>query len=234
MQIFDFQNSPLIPTHFLTVFKSAVNSDLYLESGKITKVGNSYTVGESVPADMDMLTDLVASIKTVNFKSLKFKSLIPKNVLYVNAEQADPVIIWHRAPERRHLEMREGVGNTGTYSMPMILFACAKGSLYSFRMEWDNVEPDSELFYMPLPNIYNDSKVCLGGASRRLKKAKSLEEYMEVMELLFYATDFNALHHKNFGKDVVFVDVLKEGDLNLFPKVPAKQKTLKALLNELS
>jgi PRTRC genetic system protein B len=238
MQIRDHENKPFIPTHFLTVYSQGGNdySNKYLEVGEIQHIDGKYKIGVSQPADKEFLNELVSTIKVANFKALRFKGLVPENVWYYHSEDAEPTIIWTHKKCSKQLHFLKSMGiESGIYKLPNILFATHKDELYCFRLDNGNtIEKSLELdiHMMPLPNIYDDSKVCLGG--NKLKKAKTLDEYIHNMEELFFKTRFNALHHEGFGKDTIVIDVMKYKDINRFHYVSAKQKTLKKLLDEIS
>jgi len=239
MQIRDHENKPFIPTHFLTVYSQGASTygDKYLEVGEITKVGDKYQIGASQPADKDFLNELVSTIKTEHFNALKWKSFIPENVWYCHSVDAEPTLIWVHKKCEKHLHFLKSMGiESGVYKLPNILFATHKDELYCFRLDngrdfFKDLDLP-QLHMMPLPNIYDDSKVCLGG--NKLKKAKTLDEYIYNMEELFFKTRFNALHHEGFGKDTIVIDVMKYKDINRFHYVSAKQTNLKKLLDEIS
>lgn len=239
MKIRDNENQPFIPTHFLTVYSqgSNIHSDKYLEIGEITKVDEKYKVGASQAADKQFLNELVSTIKTENFSALKWKSFIPENVWYCDSVDAEPTLIWTYKKCEKQLHFLKSMGiESGIYKLPNILFATHKDELYCFRLDNGNdffKELDlPQLHMMPLPNIYNDSKVCLGG--NKLKKAKTLDDYIHNMEELFFKTRFNALHHEGFGKGEIIIDLMKHKDINRFQYVLSKQKTIKKLLDEIS
>lgn len=241
MDIRDHQYASFVPTHFMTVYQRDGNEhgDKYMEIGNIIKENGKYKVGPSAPVDMEFLTDLVSSIKVENFKALKFKALVPDNVLYYHSEDAEPTIIWEHKSCEKQLYFKKDMGiESGIYKLPNILFATHKDDLYCFRIDaQEGINKDltlQQLHMMPLPNIYDDCKVCLGGNESKMKKAKCLEEYIKNMEDLFFKTRFNALHHESFGKDTIVVDVMRSKNINNFPYVLAPIKTLKELLHELS
>jgi PRTRC genetic system protein B len=227
------EKSDFVPTHFLTIYSRKGSSfEKYLEIGEIKQGENGFEIGPAIPNDMDFLTDLVDCIKVENFKALKWKELIPSNVIYCNSENQNPVIIWYQTATKKQLFFDSNMGiETAIFDLPPLLFACKGNELKIFRLiEVPNI--NSELFMVPLPNIHDDSKVCLG--NNKPKKAKNLEQHIANLEDVFYKTRFNALHHTQFGDDVIYVDVMKENNLNLFPLVLSEQTTVKKLIYELS
>lgn len=239
MQIRDHENKPFIPTHFLTVYSQGGNAhgDKYLEVGEIVHKEGKYQIGASQPADKDFLNELVSTIKTEHFSALKWKGFIPENVWYCHSVDAEPTLIWVYKKCTKQLHFLKSMGiESGEYKLPNILFATHKDELYCFRLDNGSTffkDLDlAQLHMMPLPNIYDDSKVCLGG--NKLKKAKTLDEYIHNMEELFFKTRFNALHHEEFGAAEIIIDVMKHKDINRFQYVHSKQKTIKKLLDEIS
>lgn len=238
MQIFDHEHGPLVPTHFLTVYSRNSNTgyseEKYLEIGSIVKTDKGYQIGASRPADMDFLNDLAGSIKVQNFKALKFKGIIPEKVLYCHSEDAEPTLVWKLPSPYKMLYFSKAMGiESQMYQLPSMLFVMEKGELSVYRIPNDGRTDENTLLYMmPLPNIYDNSSVCLG--NNKLKKAKYLEDYMENAEDLFFKTRFNALHHNSFDDKQVFIDVFRSMDLNEFIPQPAETKTIKQLLHDLS
>lgn len=232
LEIYKHENQDFVPTHFMTVYSRIDSRDKYLEIGEIKQKGERFEIGPAIPNDMDFLSDLVESIKVENFKALKWSGLIPENVIYCASETQDPTIVWFQPACKKKLFFDSEIGiKTNIFDLPPLLFSCKDGTLSVFRLtEKPNI--NSNLFMVPLPNIYGSSSVCLG--NNKQKKAKSLEQYMINIEELFYKTRFNALHHKKFGEGIIYVDLMQKNNINLFPLVEAEQKTIKKLINELS
>lgn len=224
--------SEFIPTNFMVVYTRKENTnEKYLEIGNITESEDKYSIAGLQPANMEFLNDLVSAIKTENYKALKWEGVIPKNVLYYHSENSEPTIMWLRPAEKRQLHFNEKK-QSGNYELHDILFVAYKGELYVFRYGAHKTNPlQSKLYYVPLPNIYDDCRVCTGNAEKT--RPKTTEQYIKHMEDLFYMTNFNDLHHTNFGKGTVYITVLKTKNLNNFPKVPTKIKTVEQLLKEL-
>ena len=233
LEIRNEENKDFIPTHFMTIYSRIDSSfEKYLEIGEIHRKGNSFELGPAIPNDMDFLTELVESVKVVNFKALKWEGLLPSNVIYCASESQSPTLIWYQAGCKKKLFFDSHMGiKTDIFDLPPLLFVTEGGTLSVYRLR-EQPHIEAELFMVPLPNIYDDSTVCLG--NNKMKKAKSLEQYLLNMEDLFYKTRFNALHHEQFGEGIIYVELMQKHNLNLFPLVAAEHKTIKNLLNELS
>ena len=238
MEIRDYTNQEFIPTHFLTVYCRNSNShqEKYLEVGDIINKGKKYHVGASRPADMDFLTDLVQAIKVDNFKALKFKGLLPNNVLFSHAENENPTLIWYRIPEKRYLHFAKDMSiESAEYQTPPVLFVLNDGELFVYRLIDFEITNETKLYKLPLPNIHEGSDVCLGNNEHKFKKAKCLEDIIKLYEDLFYKTRFNALHDESFfDEGVIYIDVLKNKNISSYPLKQAKVKTIKNLLHDLS
>jgi len=233
LEIHKEENQDFVPTHFMTIYSRIDSShEKYLEIGEILQKGDKFEIGPAIPNDMDFLSDLVNSIKVENFKALKWNGLIPENVIYCASETQHPTVIWFQPACKKKLFFDSEMGiKTNVFELPPLLFSCKGGTLSVFRLvEKPNI--NSQLFMVPLPNIYGSSAVCLG--NNKEKKAKSLEQYIVNIEDLFYKTRFNALHHQKYGEGVIYVNMMEKNNLNLFPLVEAEQKTIKKLINELS
>lgn len=237
MQINEYQKNEFIPTKFMTIYEKQIDNQLqnefYLEIGHIEKDNDQFKVGVSQPVSKEFLNDLVSNIKIQNFQALRFKAFIPNNVLFYHSVNENPTVMWYRHPESRFLTFKEEIGiESANYDLPRLLFFLHDENLSVFRMD-GNIDMETELHLLPLPNIHEDSTVCLGNA--KVKKAKFLDDVIRNYEDLFYKTRFNALHNENyFAEGIVYVDVLKNKNAQQWPKKLSNYKTLKKLFNEIS
>lgn len=239
MQLHDHEHKRLQPTHFMTVYSKSSHNDndyeeRYMEIGPILKTENGYKIGASSPVSLDFLNDLAATIKIQNFKALRFKGLLPKNVLYCHSDSENPSLIWYIPKQQQMLYFSKSIRKESeVFEILDMVFVTHDGELYVYRLSSSFLLNEESLLYMvPLPNIYENCSVCLG--NNKLKKATTLEQYMANMESLFYKTRFNALHHEKMGEGVIYTEAIKENDFRLFPYVPAPVKNIKELLNEIS
>lgn len=239
MQIDALDTQNLVPSHFMTVY-SRNDRDPYLEIGEFILVDGKYKVGPSVPADLEFLNGLARTIKQENFQALKFKGLTPQNVIFHHSENNEPSIMWVMEPCKKQIYFSSSMGiASGIYEFPRTLFTCNRGGLDCYRLkEKDKINLDMKAYVMPLPNIGHHGDVCLGNSKSKLAKPKTMEEYIEQMENLFFQTTFNVWHHDYFTKDKQYKamkDLMKKRDLKLFPLIEPKNKqTLKTLRNALS
>lgn len=230
MDINEFKKDEYLPTHFMTVFTNEAR-DKYLEIGPILQDDKKkFYIGPSAPVSEEFLNDLVELIHKKEFKSLKFKGLTPSNVIYHHCDNRKPQMLWWRPAEKRELIFSAmNKIESGEYEMPPILFYLNKGELHVFRFQ-GIIDAETPLYKVPLPNIYVGGAVCLGSLKSKLKKPKSLEDIISLYEDLFYRTSFNMFHDPDlFEKGVIYEEIAKEKNMNLWPVMPTKL-TVKSLL----
>lgn len=57
-------------------------------------------------------------------------------------------------------------------------------------------DEDTDLFYAPFHNVYENGRVCLGsGWHSNIKEARTFKGIMEQMEHVFWNTRFSEIHH---------------------------------------
>lgn len=238
MVITESSNTEFFPSEFITIYsrKAHPHAEKYMEVGSILFINNKYEMGSSVPVSPKFLSDLVSTIKGSHFKALRFKGLIPENVIYYHSESQDPTIMWIRPAEKRYLYFSDHLKiESAEYQMPITLFLLHDKDLKVYRLLEEKLTDKTVFYYLPLPNIHEDSDVCLGGAKHKIKKPKSLEDVIKNYEDLFYHTTFNALHNDNFfDQQLIYNEVAKNKDIREWPAKQIKDLTLKKLMNEIS
>jgi hypothetical protein len=243
MEIDSYKNKNYVPTHIMTLYSenNRAFGDKYLEISEIIRnpkkaeKSKPYIIVNTAPADGMFLRDLVSSIKAENFDALQFKSIIPSNVLYFKSVDETPSIVWYRESETRMLHFKEDMGiKSGNYIMPKVIFMLHDNDLSVFRITDEMITEKTALYFLPLPNIHDDSTVCLGGAKRN-RQSKCLEDIIQKYEELFYQTRFNVFHNDEyFPNETNISELTMNLDIRQWPIKLSETKTLKALLNEIS
>jgi len=242
MEINAYKNKTFTPTHILTLYseRGSAHGEKYLEISEIipnpkqTQYSKPYIIANTAPADGTFLRDLVSTIKAENFDALQFKSIIPSNVLYFKSVDETPSIVWYRESETRMLHFKEDMElKTGNYILPKLIFMLNDNDLSVFRITDEVITEKTALYLLPLPNIHDDSTVCLGSGGKRQRQSKSLEDVIHKYEELFYHTRFNVFHN-----DECFPEGTKISELPMYmvnwPLKLSETKTLKELLHEIS
>jgi hypothetical protein len=243
MEIDSYKRKSYVPTHIMTLYSedNLTFGEKYLEISEIipnpkkAEKSKPYIIVNTAPADGMFLRDLVSSIKAENFDALQFKSIIPSNILYFKSVDETPSIVWYRESELRMLHFKEDMGiKSGNYIMPKVIFMLRDNDLSVFRITDEVITEKTALYLLPLPNIHDDSTVCLGNAKRN-RQSKCLEDVILKYEELFYQTRFNVFHNDEyFPKDINISELTMNPDIRQWPIKLSDTKTLKALLNEIS
>jgi PRTRC genetic system protein B len=219
---------PFSPMAVLTIYER--NHERYLEMAPFIKREGKYQVGAQKPASQAFLNDLANTIKQENFEALKFKGLIPKNVIYFHSEDQYPTLIWLLPSHKRHLYFsNEEKIKSGIYQLPDMLLAWDDGTLYCFRLNLKgDITLDTPLYLMPLPNIYDNGRICLGNG--KTKKPRCLEDVIANGEIMFFNTNFSEWYHQGYNKGELPQNLFKNTDLRAIKLFPAKTKSLKHFL----
>lgn len=234
MNIHAYKERVFVPQCFLMVYKTN-EGEYYLEGGDVlhNRQTNQYTLGVTKPVDELFLSELVDAIKQDHFEPLKWKGFIPKNVLYCDASKREPKLIWYQEPKHMYLYFSDETKiESALYRMPPLIFKLEQSELFVYRLSTDDVNPDVLLYHLPLPNIYEDAKICLGEAKSKRRKNKTLDDVMQFYIDVFYKTEFNSLHHEiPLPNGEIYVSYLNANkDLNQWPLTPINKLTLKKLL----
>ncbi len=245
MEIHSYKQKSFVPTHLITIYcrDGSDHAEKYLEITEVIKNTKPtkqnpkpFILGNSSPADAEFLRDLVSTIKAENFEALQFKGIIPSNVLYFKSIDESPILLWYRESETRRLVFSDELGmESGEYIMPKILFSVKHGELSVFRIDEDTFNDTTILNLVPLPNIHDDSTVCLGNGSKKQKKSKCLEDVIANYEELFYNTRFNVFHNDTyFPIEVEIKELSKNKDIRQWPVKKSDYKNFKQLFNEIA
>lgn len=125
---------------------------------------------------------------------LKPKGLMPKNVLYINADQ-DGYALWHTPAMEADLFFVEGLDiPNGRAKVPPLLWKADRHNLRVYALNTkEGIDPESVLYHAPFFNMYTDGKVCMGTVRRQFAEDCCLEEFMEQWQQYFFNSYFS--HH---------------------------------------
>lgn len=174
------------PIMAITIFKESEHGQLYFEKNRI----ENGEITDKAPLPLDELKIVEAIIKDDKDFAINSTGLFPKNIVYIQQQYKDVELVWFQPRCKRPLfftsDVKEFVSGD-IYNCPNILYHVkdSRLSVYAFTGAFTE---KSKLYHYPLGNI--SEKVCLGNASNKLFKGKSLEAFMEHWERLFWNTRF--------------------------------------------
>jgi PRTRC genetic system protein B len=114
-----------------------------------------------------------------------FKSFIPKNMLYSDADQ--DIYVWYRKAEVREIKHTKKE-NCGSYALPTLVFKLVGSTLHVVAVK--GIRPNAVLYEAPLSNIGSSGTVCMGSASLDIRPLKYIEDAIELAENNFYYSKF--------------------------------------------
>ena len=137
-------------------------------------------------------------------------NFVPKNVIYHSVRGLYPSIAWIVKGKYRPYYTRHKDDIMLFY--PHILFFIDREKLYMFALKTLNVKPDTMLYTLPFPNMYEGGSMCWGSVRRNKLFSKSLNRTMENCEAAFFNSNFTGelmgnnkvFKKKYFNKNVPF------------------------------
>ncbi|MUJ20364.1 hypothetical protein [Aliivibrio fischeri] len=166
--------------------------------------------------------------------------IIPQNVLIDN----DKYLVWYVEPKQRDIWFtRSEIGCIGKVPHPKIIFITSKinNTINLSAVKSDVIRPDhnTELFHVPLGNIYTSGDLCIGTA--KMPSKVSIKTMNEIESVLF-ASNYSGYKFDSFTPIVNGVEEPKLIDgllaLSAKPYFPddwllSKKQTLGELLSGL-
>jgi PRTRC genetic system protein B len=177
---------------FVVYQKDSADKTIYVESYDMDKKGCPINAH---PLNLKESTELAKALDTseeLTCKFLKPSGLLPKNVLYINADR-DGYAIWHTPPQRVDLFFVDSLGiPNGKASIPALLWKASKNTLWIYALNSNQeIGERTTLYHAPFLNLYEDGKVCMGTVSVSIKEDCLLEEFMKVWEQYFFNSYFS-------------------------------------------
>ncbi|MEP2026964.1 MAG: hypothetical protein ABJH98_17900 [Reichenbachiella sp.] len=207
------------PHIFLSIYKSE-NSDsdddekcdaprFYTECHKPLAIDNQIIVGAGKPMTKNSISKMgkfFADQHLQSHKPLNFKALIPDHVLLAENRGDDFRIIWTIPPGIRTLNFHEKLGiPSGEAQVPGLLFMASRQQLSVFAIKTESIDLNTNLYYAPFYNIYDNGSVCTG-TMQKPDKPEYFDQAIEEWENGFFYSYFT---HLNIGKSPI------DGNLNL-------------------
>lgn len=150
---------------------------------------------------------------------LKSDGILQNNILSFDAKKS--AIIWHTKSQLKQLHFSDGLGiKSGKANVPTLVWKADKDSLQIFALASNRKPtPNSDLYYAPFFNIYQDGSVCMGTVSINTYETGSVKELMSLWENYFFNSYFSHLmadHNPVDGNCVLLWESLIDTD-KLFP-----------------
>ena len=225
------------PVELLVIYKEDPGMDYYIEQHPVSLINNKYQALAGNPVNIKTVEKVFRSLVKNNSMNLQFSGLIPESVLYFTNTNFNETLIWWEKQQIRTLFFDEnlGIGTKIICEMPPVLFMVQRKSLTVFALNV-NEKPNEKkkLYYMPLPNLYDNQTVCMGTAKIK-KNHASVEEMIQDYSFAFWNSEFNSFHGSNEkrfnGSFLQYIKELGKAKFNL-KNLKSAKKTVKTLMNE--
>lgn len=197
------------------------------------EMGNDGTLGPGTNLTMENIKKIFRfTAKERKSTLMKFKGLIPENVLHFDA--FDGSIVFYTKPSFRMIIFRNDLEiKNAYYKIPYLLWVYKNRRLSVFALKKKPKDENEELFNAPFMNISENGNVCMGNV--KYANEKYVFDYlMEDIVEKFFASEFTHTSHNNLV-NMNYQKFLEQyaNDKNLsYSKllVPSKKSTIKNIL----
>lgn len=128
-----------------------------------------------------------------NLPLLRSDGILPSKLLSFNAKSS--TIAWFTKAQFRELFFNKDLGiKCGKAHIPPMVWVADRETLHLFALS-NNRKPtvNSNLYYAPFFNIYEDGSVCMGTMDIATKETGSVDELMSLWENYFFNSYFSHL-----------------------------------------
>nr|WP_315242131.1 PRTRC system protein B [uncultured Flavobacterium sp.] len=182
------------PVKAFVVYQENADKNVYVESYDMDK--NGFAINAH-PLSLRESTALAKALDTgeeLKRNFLKPQGLLPKNVIYINAD-SNGFAVWYTPAQSVELFFTEGLAvPNGKASIPPLLWKASKNALWVYAMDGDkDISEETPLCHAPFFNLYNDGKVCMGTVKINIERDTHLQDFIETWQKYFFNSYFSHL-----------------------------------------
>jgi PRTRC genetic system protein B len=168
------------------------NPQVYVESYDIGKQGRPINAHPLSAAELVSLSKLFQSTEELKSNYLKPKSLLPGNVLYLDAH-SEGYAVWYTPPMETELFFAQDLGiPSGKAHIPAMIWKAGKNSLNVYALKGKGKpNANTPLYHAPYFNIYENGNVCMGTVQIAIDRFTRLEDFMTKWEVYFFNSYFS-------------------------------------------
>lgn len=169
-------------------------------------------VGESYVPDTSEVYKLVEASVSVSTKA----QIIPPELLSI-----EPNIVFFVKPDWREMTISSDKKRKYNVYFPGFILIMQRDDLFSFAVKersLDQITPDTELYHIPLPNVYMGGSLCYGAANKFQASSYSYQQIKELMLETLFGVSFTLHFHNKYR--------------NLYPTYRQQWKTPRRWLQE--
>lgn len=226
LSVLNRQCDTMLPTKVITIFENKDHT--YIEWAPVKDM----IPQASMPLSYDTLKDIFSFISQEELTKYKFKSIIPKNVIYYDNNVSSLKLIWYvKGKIASYLTKNK----EDTLYYPNLLFMYNNRQMYIYSFIDNVVTNDTKLYKAPFPNIYEDNSMCFGNMNIDKFIHFDLEKTMLSLTDSFFNSKFNEYMSGNrtdHNTDNIFKRILNKDIQFPIKELVALNKTVKSLLND--
>lgn len=225
-----------MPYKALVFFKGGENTynNVYVESYDMDDKGNPINAHPLTVSESAELCEALADNTELRTDYLKSRSIIPKNVLYIEPAKLG-FAVWFTLKQEVNLYFKKDLDiPCGKVKIPALVWKATQSGLQIYAMA-DKAEPTEKtaLYFAPFFNINSKSEVCMGTVDIDVE-GSFLEEFMSRWESYFFNSYFSHLFDSHMPVKTNIV-LLWKSLVNTCKEFPAEvliksQLTIKDLL----
>lgn len=166
------------------------------------------------PVTVEQVKKLKIASSDDRLNSMKFKGIMPYNVLYLNASPIDFRIMWYVPSKIRHLNFDKSLGiKSGNYAAPPIIFDYSQEEtgVFSYNpkdvVDFRKEAYENQVYHCPLFNINEEGGLCWGSVKDKKITFDNFEELIRKVEGMFFSGTFT---HSSTAHNIVSTTTLNE------------------------
>lgn len=189
------------PEHQLVIYSDGYHS--YIEHYEIMENNDMSYLSEGKPLTKNSLKKMLDLVLTSD-KSIfaTITKLLPENVLFYDPRPGKRKLVWYSKAKEYVLH---GINKTAVKAkLPAFIFMLDDGDISIYATKTGTRRPDlkTALFHAPVPNVYNDGKICMGNVKKPQNKIEIID-LIESWEKAFWGSEFTGdLRDELFDKEL--------------------------------
>jgi PRTRC genetic system protein B len=172
----------------------------YVEIADFVRTSDGYRMLPGKPITKTGAEQIAKSLSTCSAASLRPMegTLIPSNVLSFSGGSS-PMVLWVVKEQTLACSFHENLNiPVSSVRYPNILFQVKNSELFVYAVKAEVPSLTEELYSLPLPNIHQNYRVCLGDADVN-EPSEYLQNFMKQFEDAFFGSEFNTYHGAERG-----------------------------------
>lgn len=170
----------------------------------------------ATPLSVDTANIIFKHLQLSKGGNISFKGMMPKTLLFCDPNTQK--LVWKVNARKQQLFFDNPQFKDDCYPIPTLIFSLVETTLYVFSVKTNNPTQNTQLYYAPFLNVWNDGKICMGTATIDKSNVNYFEDLMDICEYQFFNSKFTHTNHDNITKQNI-IELYKEiKQKKAFPK----------------